>query len=451
MIAPKTSRRQLAWELTLYCLTRSKRLHQESKADSTSLSRVMAAVANQVHSTAQQIGARIGWNPIDAATQPPTGTRERVLNLSDPRTDHRNLGFEDSCLSGAPTPAVLGRSLMMAAIGSVLAMPAAGWLINKFGSLNIVIGSTLGFGLALPLIAESNTVLTLSVALLFYGAMAGSMDVAMNTHAVMLEKRYQRHIMSSFHALFSLGGMAGSALGGLVAPRAVPAGIHFWVSGIALTAMSILAFRWLALPSAPKAAEKVASGGTITWSVPLGALALLAFSIMLVEGAIADWSAIYLRTSVLTGPGLAALGYAVFSGAMAGGRLTGDYFTGELGRGHLVCYGALLAAAGLVFVLLFGNAGWALVGFTCAGAGLATIIPNTFAAAGNIEGSAPGPSLAVVTTAGYVGFLAGPPLIGFVAQLSTVRAALWILVVLSGLSAFASTSMKRTSPLKKIP
>ena len=103
----------------------------------------------------------------------------------------------------------------MAAIGSVLAMPAAGWLINKFGGLSIVIGATLGFGLALPLIAESNTVLTVSVAFLFYGAIAGSMDVAMNTHAVMLEKRYRRHSMSSFHALFSLGGMAGSALGGL--------------------------------------------------------------------------------------------------------------------------------------------------------------------------------------------------------------------------------------------
>jgi len=98
--------------------------------------------------------------------------------------------------------------------------------------------------------------------------------------------------------------------------------------------------------------------------------------------------------------------------ALSRDRLAGDYLTGKLGRGHLVCYEAFLAAAGLVFVLLFGNAGWALVGFTCAGAGLATIIPNTFAAAGNIEGSAPGPSLAVVTTAGYVGFLAGPPLIG---------------------------------------
>jgi MFS family permease len=348
------------------------------------------------------------------------------------------------------SPSVLGRSLMMAAIGSVLAMPAAGWLISKLGSLSILIGSTLGFCLTLLLIAESNTVLTLSLALLFYGAMGGSMDVAMNTHAVMLEKRYHRHIMSSFHALFSLGGMVGSGLGGWVASHAVLARTHFWFSGIALTAMSVLAFRWLPLPSASKDAEKAESGGTITWSVLLGALALLAFSIMLVEGAIADWSAIYLRTSVLTGPGVAALGYAVFSAAMAGGRLTGDYLTGKLGRAHLVCYGALLAAAGLVFVLLFANVTWALVGFSCAGAGLATIIPNTFAATGNIEDSAPGPSLAVVTTAGYIGFLAGPPLIGFVAQLSTIRSALWILVVLTGLSAFASISMKRNSPLGKM-
>src|ERR1700723_717863 len=349
------------------------------------------------------------------------------------------------------SPAILGRSLMMAAIGSVVAMPVAGRLISVFGSTPLVIATSLGFCLALPMLAESGSVVTLSMALLFFGFMAGSMDVAMNTHAVLLERQFRRHIMSSFHALFSLGGMAGSALGGLVASRAVPAGIHFWVSGIALAAVSILAFRWLRLPSAPEDAESVASGGTITWSVPLGALALLAFSIMLVEGAIADWSAIYLRTSVLTGPGLAALGYAVFSGAMAGGRLAGDYLTGKLGRAHLVCYGALLAAAGLAFVIVFGNAGSALVGFTCVGAGLATIIPNTFAAAGNIEGSAPGPSLAVVTTAGYVGFLAGPPLIGFVAQLSTIRAALWILVVLSALSAFASTAMKGNSPLRKMP
>src|SRR3979490_3186837 len=171
---------------------------------------------------------------------------------------------------------------------------------------------------------------------------AGSMDVAMNTHAVMLEKRDQGHTMLVDLHVVNLGKMGGYALGGLVASRAVPAGIHFWVSGIALAAMSILAFRWLPLPSAPENAEKVASGGTITWSVPLGALALLAFSIMLVEGAIADWSAIYLRTSVLTGPGLAALGYAVFSGAMAGGGPPGESFTGRVGNRHRILYSDLL-------------------------------------------------------------------------------------------------------------
>jgi MFS family permease len=183
------------------------------------------------------------------------------------------------------SPAVLGRCLMMAAIGSVLSMPVAGWLINRFGTLSIVIGSTLGFGLALPFIAQSNSVLGLSVTLLFYGATAGAMDVSMNTHAVMLEKLYQRHIMSSFHALFSLGGMAGSALGGLAASRGVSVGIHFWISGVVLIAMSLLAFKWLPLPSSPSESAKVSTGGRIVWSVALGALAMLAFSIMLVEGA----------------------------------------------------------------------------------------------------------------------------------------------------------------------
>lgn len=216
------------------------------------------------------------------------------------------------------SPAVLGRCLMMAAIGSVLSMPLTGWLIHRFGTLSIVIGSTLGFSLALPFLAQSNSVLGLSVALLFYGATAGAMDVSMNTHAVMLEKLHQRHIMSSFHALFSLGGMAGSALGGLIASRAISVGIHFWFSGIVLIVMSLLAFRWLPLPSSPSEPEKVAAGGVIAWSAALGALALLAFSIMLVEGAIADWSAIYLRTSVLAGPGLAA-GLRGFLGRDGGG------------------------------------------------------------------------------------------------------------------------------------
>jgi MFS family permease len=343
------------------------------------------------------------------------------------------------------SPAILGRSLMMAAIGSVLAMPFAGWLINAFGSTRTLITTSLGFSLALPLIAETDSVARLSSALLFYGAMAGSMDVAMNTHAVLLERQYQRHIMSSFHALFSLGAMAGSLLGGFVVSHGITTTIHFWIGGVVLAVLSMAAFSWLRFPAPIAEVPDRGSKGEIKFSIRLGSLALLAFSIMLVEGAMADWSAIYLRSSVLTGAGFAALGYAVFSGAMAVGRLTGDYLTGKLGRAHLVRSGTLLASAGLFGALLFGNVASALVGFTCVGAGLATVIPNTFAASGNIDGSAPGPSLALVAAAGYLGFLTGPPTIGFAAQFSSVRTALWILVALCALSALFAGSMNRTS------
>lgn len=235
--------------------------------------------------------------------------------------------------------------------------------------------------------------------------------MALKTHAVLLGRQYQRHIMSSFHALFSLGAMAGSLLGGLVVSHRITITIHFWTGGAVLAVLSMAGFLWLRFPSPIADVQDSRPKGTITFSIRLAALALLAFSIMLVEGALADWSAVYLRSSVHTGAGLAALGYAVFSGAMAVGRLTGDYLTGKLGRAHLVRCGTLLASAGLFGALLFGNVGSALVGFTCGGAGLATIIPNTFGASGNIDGSGPGASLAVVAAAGYIGFLTGLPMI----------------------------------------
>jgi MFS family permease len=343
------------------------------------------------------------------------------------------------------SPAILGRSLMIAATGSVLAMPLTGWLVHALGSRRTVIATSLGFSLTLPVIAETHSVIGLSGALLFYGAMAGSMDVAMNTHAVLLERQYKRHIMSSFHALFSVGGMAGSVLGGVVVSHGITTTIHFRISGFVLAVLSLAAFLWLRFPEPMAEAHPVGSKARIKFSFRLGALALLAFSSMLVEGAMADWSAIYLRFSVFTGGGLAALGYAVFSGAMAVGRFTGDFLTETLGRAHLVRCGTLLACAGLAVALLFGNIGSALAGFACVGAGLATVIPSTFAASGNIDGCAPGPALAAVATAGYLGFLTGPPLIGLAAQFSGVRSALWILVVLSAVSALAAGSMNRTS------
>ena len=345
-------------------------------------------------------------------------------------------------------PAILGLELMMAALGSVVAMPMVGWLIHRFRSRRLVVATSLGACVSLPLIGLCSSVGELSLALLFYGAMCASMDVAMNTHGVLLEKRHQRHIMSSFHALFSVGGLAGSTLSGLLVSRGIAATTQLWASGAALSALCVVSFSWLALPPQTQDEASGETRGSLQFSVTLCALALLGFCIMLVEGAMTDWSTVFLRTGVAASPGLAPIGFAAFSGAMALGRATGDYLTTKLGPAVMGRYGTLMAFFGFSLALVSGSFDGAVLGFTCVGAGLATIIPNTLAASGNIAGSSPGPSIAAVTTAGYLGFLAGPPLIGFGAQISTLRNALWILVVLSGFSTFVTGFLKRTLPLQ---
>ncbi len=153
--------------------------------------------------------------------------------------------------------------------------------------------------------------------------------------------------------------------------------------------------------------------------------------IMVSEGAMADWTPVYLGSVLGTGPGLAAAGYAVFSAAMTAGRLAGDRLTVRFGRVTLVRTGALLAAVGLTFALTLESVPAALFGFLCAGAGYSVIIPLVFSAAGRLDGRSAGPGLAAVTTAGYLGFLAGPAVIGFVAEASTLPVALGLVVVLS--------------------
>jgi MFS family permease len=150
---------------------------------------------------------------------------------------------------------------------------------------------------------------------------------------------------------------------------------------------------------------------------------------MISEGAIADWTPVYLATVLGSGPGVAAAGYAVFSAAMTIGRLSGDWLTVRVGRARLMRIGALLAAAGLSAALLIGTVPAALDGFICVGAGFSVAVPLVFSAAGRLDSRSAGPGLAAVTTAGYLGFLAGPPIIGLVAEAVTLPFALGIIVV----------------------
>ena len=258
----------------------------------------------------------------------------------------------------------------------------------------VVIATSLGvYALSLPWIAETNTASPHCVGgaafLRSDGRVAGCGWHEYHPRGRCWKSCISATSMVSFHALFSLGGVVGAALGGLLASRGITPRIHYWACGLGLLAMAMVAYRWLRLPAPVSEVAHSASRETLKWSITLGAIALLAFSFMLVEGAMVDWSAIYLRSTIRTGPGVAVLGYkAFFSAAMCAGRVAWRLAQCEIGaRSPGALRRALLARGGVNGgAAVFGNAGGALLGFTFVGAGLATIVPNAFAAGGNIEG-----------------------------------------------------------------
>lgn len=331
----------------------------------------------------------------------------------------------------------LGMALLGAAIGSVSAIPACGWLVSRFGSSRVANWTSVGFCLALVLPAVAVNVVTLFAALFVYGAMAGANDVAMNSQAVAIEVKMKSPTMSRFHAMFSIGAMVGAALGGSVAAHHVLPWIHLSV-GAAIFIAITLATNPMMLEVHDHLEKR--EHGLPFWRIPpvLLALCVIGFCIFLSEGAMADWTAVYLKQVLAAGPGLAAIGYAVFSAGMAIFRLLGDAITTRLGPARTVRTGALVAASGLGLALLAPSAYWALPGLAASGAGFSVIIPLVFGAGGRVKSVGRGAGVATVSGIGYLGFLFGPPAIGFVSQLTSLRYALWIVVTLCGTAALLS-------------
>ena len=338
----------------------------------------------------------------------------------------------------------LGLALLGPAVGAVLAMPTAGWLIARVGSRLVTKLMALAYCTSLPLLALAPNLPLLTIALVLFGALFGVLDVAMNAQAIAIQQRYRRPIMSSFHGFYSLGGMAGAAVGGLVASLEVDPLAHLFGTALVLGTVALIASRQLL----PSGVSSVSHGPMFVLPTrSLINLGIVAFCCMLGEGAMADWSTIYLRQELETGPGLAAAGYAVFSLAMAFCRFTGDWLTQRLGSVWIVRLGGTVAAIGLGLSLLVAHPVVALIGFGCVGVGLSTIVPLVFSAAGHTPGTAPSVALAAVTTTGYLGFLIGPPLIGFVADLLTLRVALGIVVVASAVIAVLARTVHSSDML----
>jgi MFS family permease len=255
--------------------------------------------------------------------------------------------------------------------------------------------------------------------------------------------------MSRFHAMFSLGGILGASAGAFVASKGLPFLVHF-----AAAALMILGFIVLMSPLLLDTHEKTAVRTPMRFVRPprgLMALSAIGFCIFLSEGAIADWTAVYIRQVLHGGEGIAGVGYAVFSATMTVFRFCGDAITMRLGRAWTIRSGAIVAAVGLAVVVLADSPALALVGFAAAGAGFSSIIPVVFAAGGRVPAVSEAVGVATVSGIGYLGFLVGPPAIGFISEMTSLRGGLSVLVVLSALAALLVSVVQRSSPEREGP
>jgi MFS family permease len=322
----------------------------------------------------------------------------------------------------------LGLALLGLPLGALTAQPLVGAVSVRVGSRPVVMAGLLLFAavLPLPVLAPSGALLFGSLVLV--GAGAGSVDVSMNVQGSALEKLMGRPILSSLHAAYSFGALAGAASGALAEAAGMDPALHLAATGAVLALAGASA-----TPRLLPADEDAEPGGPLFArpSRALAALGAIGFCVAVAEGAALDWSAVYMRDSLGASRGLAGAAFVAFSATWATTRVVADRLRGRWGSPGLLRAGGLLAAIGFAGGLIGDRPATAIVGFACLGAGVAAAFPVMIGAAGRSPGFVPAAAIAAVSTTAYVGFMAGPPLIGLLAQGVGLSGALALLVVLA--------------------
>lgn len=339
------------------------------------------------------------------------------------------------------TESALGLVLLGMPLGTLLVMPLTGWFVAKWGAGRVTLFTGLGQGIPFVFLPVVGSGIALAAVLFAAGVLNGTLNVAMNARANAVEERRDTAIMSTCHGFFSIGGMIGAGVGSGAAALSVPLGWQF-AGLVGLGAVIVLVHR------------RELVGGLTTqragavFAIPspaLAGLAALLFCILLAEGAVSNWSAVYLRNGLGASPGVAGLGYAAFSGAMALGRLHGDRLLKRFATRRLVQAGALLAALGLGVGVLLAQPMAGIGGFFVQGLGFAVLVPVLYRTAARTPGMAPGSSIAAVASAGYVGLFTGPPLLGLVADTVGLSGAIAMVAGLAGVVAATAGPVLRRS------
>ncbi|MGQ7843468.1 MFS transporter [Granulosicoccus sp. 3-233] len=336
----------------------------------------------------------------------------------------------------------LGFVLLALAFGAILSFPLAGGLCERYGAAFVTRTIAVLYALSLVGIAAAPALPLLVLAIILFGAAHGSMDVAMNAWAAEVEREIGASVMSGFHAMFSLGAGLGAASGFAAVRFGLDVSAHFLLLSLVLLTLALLLSN---IPGTNRKPVAAVASSSVFLSVPRGTLffvGMVAFGISLGEGAMADWSAIYLVSVAGSPLDTAALGYACFSTMMVVLRLLGDRVVSLLGPVVTVRVSAVCAMSGVALAVIAATPLWSLCGFALMGAGYAIVMPLVFSRAANDPDTPPGPAIAGVATLAYGGMLLGPPVIGFLAELIGLRAAFLLLAALALLTALLAGHLR---------
>ncbi|NND90260.1 MAG: MFS transporter [Granulosicoccus sp.] len=339
-------------------------------------------------------------------------------------------------------PAMLGVLLLALAGGAIVAFPFAGVLSEKWGVERLTLRCAWAYAPALVLISLAPNSWILGIALFLFGIFHGAMDVAMNGWGARTEQRLETHTMPVFHAMFSLGAGIGAASGAAAASLGYMPKVHFVVvAGLG----AVLAARTMLPARAASPATATAAASQPLFALPSSSLlliGLIAFSTSMGEGAMADWSAVFLRIVAQATEAQAALGYAAFSTTMVLTRLAGGFIVDRFGPAKTARLSGMTALIGFAAVIGAPGLPVALAGFALIGVGYAIVMPIAFSRAANDPSMRPGPAIASVATLAYGGMLLGPPIVGFIAQFSSLRVSFAVLALLAGLTVLLAPGLR---------
>lgn len=326
--------------------------------------------------------------------------------------------------------ATLGLVLFALPAGLFVSLPIAGFLVAKYGSRTVLACSASAYAFILVAIGLAHSTMQLAIILFCFGLAGNMANISLNTQAVGVEALYKRSIMATFHGIWSLAGFAGAALGTAMVATAIVPSIHFSAVCTIAIVMLLLSFRYL-LPADVKTAD---TQPLFAWpDKSLLTLGLIAFCSMICEGAMFDWSGVYFKKVVQVKASLVGAGYTAFMCTMAASRFVADYFTTRLGFKRVIQISGLFTTSGLLLAVALPGFVTAIIGFLLVGIGVSSIVPLVYSAAGRSSTMSPGVALAAVSTIGFLGFLFGPPAIGLLASISSLRLSFSV-IALMGLS-----------------